>query len=755
MIKKIISLIIAIVIVNLSTSNLDFSAQAKNSFELYINDIVAGQKVNVVSSKIEGEDDFILGLLTPSERLFEFKVETEDELLNFEIPSNFLTESGEYLVSIKPEKQNFYSYSIFNFTVFPSNPSNKSFLYRDSYVVKYGETVEFDFNVLDEFGNPAFDRTIVLLKENDDGGMERVSTVSTDNNGVVTFKLSRFDDGLNSYFFYDLDRKFLFDAHLRVLLEYDLGLEQKSVSSTTLSEDFENNTYSKANRSFTNKGSNTEKQSDLYSSYSISEAIVSNDFESNNSLSLSLPKDVGASAGPIDRLEFENVPQTAVVGTPVTFDLSSYDALDQLTTGYMGTVRFSVLGDNANSVSLPSDYTFVPEDIGSHTFTQAVTFQQPGNYVLEARDLDDNEIFATTLIDVSQNQNNSGSDSGIIIENPLAGSFSNNIQVISGTADPGSRLKILDNEIEIASLIADVDGNFTFTTTPLSDGTHVFTVVEVNDIGTILDSSEETTIVIDTSAPEVSTVRVLPEGDLVVDTRFSVEVVSADDLSKVEVELDGDFYELDFSEGKYIGEVLTPLEPGNYSLSITLTDSLGNESNLNDYTTINVIGSENENVEDVVYVAPVENLIASPTDGGINLTWNPVEAAVNPIIFYRVYFGSSPDVLDMAIDTVTNANTWFVPNLVNDQTYYFAVVAIDELGNPSVELSSVVSATPFAEVVNVNPPDVENGIAGSEMLEELEEDPSDAGPALYAQIILAISMLTIRFYKKFNYKRQI
>ena len=82
----------------------------------------------------------------------------------------------------------------------------------------------------------------------------------------------------------------------------------------------------------------------------------------------------------------ENLPTTAIAGSPTQVRVTAYDAYGNLVTGYTGEVQFTSTDPIA---SLPGDYTFTAggptSDDGVHTFT--VTFKTAGGMKLVAKDL--------------------------------------------------------------------------------------------------------------------------------------------------------------------------------------------------------------------------------------------------------------------------------------------------------------------------------------------------------------------------------
>ncbi len=89
-------------------------------------------------------------------------------------------------------------------------------------------------------------------------------------------------------------------------------------------------------------------------------------------------------------------------------------------------------------------------------------------------------------------------------------------------------------------------------------------------------------------------------------------------------------------------------------------------------------------------VAPTITASSTSYDGGVELEWESDDTAVN----YRVYHGASAESYGMVdyegTDTAIN-----ISGLVNGDTYYFAVGAIDAYGNENI--TDPIEVTPLAE----------------------------------------------------------
>lgn len=102
-----------------------------------------------------------------------------------------------------------------------------------------------------------------------------------------------------------------------------------------------------------------------------------------------------------------STPTNATSGTAYTVKLTVVDAYGNKVKNYFGTVRFS---STAGSLGLPADYTFTPDDAGTHTFT--VTTTANGNVTLSIFDLADTTLTASGTISVKAASGGGGGGGG-------------------------------------------------------------------------------------------------------------------------------------------------------------------------------------------------------------------------------------------------------------------------------------------------------------------------------------------------------
>jgi hypothetical protein len=107
---------------------------------------------------------------------------------------------------------------------------------------------------------------------------------------------------------------------------------------------------------------------------------------------------INVSAGALDHFSV-SAPGTATAGTAFTVSATAKDVFNNTLTGYTGTIHFA--SSDSNSPTLPSNYTFVGGDNGSHTFTNGVTLKTPGSQTVTVNDTVQTSKTGTATISVS------------------------------------------------------------------------------------------------------------------------------------------------------------------------------------------------------------------------------------------------------------------------------------------------------------------------------------------------------------------
>jgi hypothetical protein len=690
---KIQQFVLSLVALLLICSSSVASAAAVSPVVAYGLDTVAGHETLVRSSELAASESISFVLKNPSGETFEVEAQTNaNGVAMAKLGEEYTSVAGSYAVAI--ERGGAYSnYSTFR--VFPGLLSLSESRFTPENQVLNGDEkfVRLSVKLVDDYGNPIEGHLVRLFSSETADVIESINEIS-DDNGLVNFRVSPSERGAHTFTAYDVTT--------------DEVLDNKAKLAYTPGQDIAS--YLKLN-TFGDLG--------YYGSS-------------------------GNSSGPVDGFLFEDVTDPINPGATVSLTVRAVDVSKQTVVDYTGTLRFSVNGDNSDFVTLPEDYSFTLEDQGEHTYSLALGFQQLGTYELQVTDTDNIDIFGTEDIEVvlaEDSLSNAPAGSGIKINSPLPGTYSNSIQVVSGVTSPGTKLKVFDNDLELASIVSDFTGSFSYTTTSLLDGSHKLYVAEVNDVGTIVKTSANVNFNIDTQAPEISNVLIEP-AELAQGGTGTIKVLVNDEMSSVSAVINGNLVELaEAGEGVYQSVFAAPPLAGNYPVEIVLVDLLGNESRLKNQAAVMVAKKP---VEVVKLPPDVTGLKARAENERVVLLWDAVVTSDIPIDHFRIFYGNSPNELTEAIDTFTNALGWYVPNLRNGSDFYFAVVAIAANNESSAHFSNIVKAVPLPPVLVVNGPPLEvespevvNGVAGSEALEDMEKDVSNSGPEILWLFLVA------------------
>lgn len=136
----------------------------------------------------------------------------------------------------------------------------------------------------------------------------------------------------------------------------------------------------------------------------------------------------------------------------------------------------------------------------------------------------------------------------------------------------------------------------------------------------------------------------------------------------------------------------------------------------------------------------VRNVSATAGDKAIELTWDDATDEDGVVVKYKVYYGVTPvtdegGTYDQEVDTQSDDTTFEVRNLVNNDTYYFGVTAVDDQGNESDLYSVEISAIPTSGSTPVDAsPILQNAVhtAPNKILVVMSEPVKLADPATEA-----------------------
>lgn len=668
--------------------------------QAYGMDAVAGTPTLLRTTKLDVGTNVTFVVVQPSGKQIQLQGTADETGVAYAKLSDYYTSvSGVYNVFLVVNGSSQQSaVSTFKINAGKLAMPNSMLTPKDQVIHTGSELANLTVQLKDNFNNPIVGHIVKLISSSDADSINYLDKTNISNlNGEVHFQIVPGTTGLVNYSVYDVTEDVILTSRAKIVY------------------------FSSADQ--------------LFSSNQVKLAAYSSQNEGNAS-------------GAVDHFEFEDIPANIAANQSSTIKVSAYDASNQLVSNYAGKVRFSIDGANAGFATLPDDYTYVVQDQGSRIFSLAFNFKQPGVFNLKVTDLANMGVFGTKAVTVTAGSgasSNTGAAaaSSVVMTSPLPGTFSTNVQVVSGTAPANAKLKIFDNNIEMSSIVADSSGKFSYTSSLLADGPHKMYVSTVNDIGTVISSSATVDFTISTKGAKISQIVIDPSGPVDPGTLINVKAYTGDVLSKAQVLVSGNVYTLDKNPaGYYEGHFNAPVDFGTYKLSFDFVNELGNETKSDDKTLqVGKLGATPNLKPEKVMGVKVQ-----PADSRVILTWSAPATLLDPVKNYRIYYGTSPNSLLNAIDTLTNATTWYIPNLKNGTQYYFAVAAVDAKANVSEGFDQIVSAVAGGVVNVVQPPAVQNGSAGKAEIVDVKKTSKTGPETLW---LVGLSLLGGFCYRKF------
>ncbi len=617
------------------------------------------------------------------------------------------------------------------FEVYPDEISaTNSSLFTEKNVVSTNATVYIQVQLKDQYSNAIAGHDVQLVSSRSSDNIEQ-NSLRTDQTGTATFKVSSLKTGVSIYSALDTSTNTTLNSRIQ------LAYIDKTSSLTDVGGNF-------------------------------------------NFIQLAMAAD----AGPLNKFEITDLPSSISPNQNVNFSTVAQDQTGLTVENYTGTVHFSVEGDNNNGVQLPEDYTFKAEDIGKHTFNLGLKFSLPGTYKLQVTDVNNQLIkgektVVVTTTGSSNNSNNTNQNTSTVnLQSPTPGTYSQNIQTMTGTSPAGSKIKVFDNDQEIGQTQAGSDGKFTFETSSLADGNHEFYVVTLDNNQQVQFTSNKVKVTVDTTPATVDEIQISPGKTVAPNNAVTIKVLSEENLNQAAIVFNSDIIQLSPSPnetGAYIGSFQSPANPGVYPIDIVLVDELNNEATYQEKDTLTVSTEQNitteENTQQPTQQETIETsqtlenempsdvfgVIAYGSDKKVTLVW---EAASDDskVTNYKIYYGTDPLNLDKNVTTKDATLTWYVPNLQNGKEYFFAITAIDDQGQESLEQSELVSSIPFTLEVNKNTPDSEiksipkpSGEAllhNAAIEKDLPKETSDTGPEVLFLFLPALGLGSLMTKKK-------
>ncbi len=667
---------------------------ATQAVEGYGTDTVAGYETLLRSSQTSTWQDVTFRITKPDGTVVNVPANSgQDGIAQATFADTNTREAGSYGVAALLGSDS--SSDVHSFQVYPDKvSSDKSVVNVDRTIVQLGgqDSAKLSIQLFDSYGNPVSDHLVqVFSNRQNDHIATSSSNGVTDVQGKIQFNVSSPDRGVSEYSVLD------------------------STSGTMISH--------KIDVAYV---ANTELMADVGGEFPFIDTA-------------------NAATGTLNKFSVSGLPSDIQPNQDISFSVTAQDENAQTVQNYTGSVHFSAEGANSSNVTLPQDYTFKAEDQGTHQFSLGLSFKVAGDYKIVVTDLNNTLIQGSQDVTVGGGSSTQqSSNANITVDSPIAGTYSQNVQTISGKATAANTVKIYDNQQQIGSVVATNDGKYSFQTSPLSDGPHSIYAVMFDSTQTAKGTSSTVQFSIDTTPPTVDEIVLDPNTGIVPGTPITVKITSEPNLSQAAVVFNGDIVQLNPSSADpttYVGSIQAPATAGVYPIDALVVDQLGNEGSYKAKGQVTVSpqggtadtqqgtqqATQEQTQQQTQQVPPaptntppskVTGVLTYAGDKKVTLVWDAASDNDTFVKHYRIYYGNNQSNLDQYVDTKDAGTTWYVPNLDNGKEYFFAVSAFDSQGLESAGLSEVVSGIPFVTEVsnlgNVAGPIVNNlhGVAG-------------------------------------------
>nr|WP_244182842.1 Ig-like domain-containing protein [Pantoea wallisii] len=379
--------------------------------------------------------------------------------------------------------------------------------------------------------------------------------------------------------------------------------------------------------------------------------------------------------------------------TPI---LSGRAEADVVVTLFNGTTEIG-------SVIAGSDglWTFTPTELADGTYVFNASYTDGAGTLIESNQV---TITIDTVAPVTPADVGLTDADGNTI--PSGETTNTNAPVLNGTGEVGNTVTISDGNTVLGSTTVGGDGNWSFTTPPLSEGNHSLTSTQTDAAGNVSPPSAPVVVTVDTVPPAVPGNLQLSDADgdalaagSVTNVAQPVLSGSAEPGSTITVS-DGDTTLGTATAGADGSWSFTPpaaLDEGNHSLTATVTDTAGNTGPASTPLVITI---------DTTPPAVVSDLLLSNDQSGTPVAiGNGVTNDTTPVLSGRAEPGSTVAINDgqtlLGTATVATDGSWsFTTPVLQPGDHSLTATVTDAAGNtgaPSAALPVTIDvASPAA-----------------------------------------------------------
>ncbi|WHP32497.1 Ig-like domain-containing protein [Trabulsiella odontotermitis] len=336
---------------------------------------------------------------------------------------------------------------------------------------------------------------------------------------------------------------------------------------------------------------------------------------------------------------------------------------------------------------------------------------------------------------------NAGNVTGALTDNQPT---DDNTPTFSGTSQPGVTVQIYDNGNAIGSVVADSEGDWSFTPQPpLAEGNHEITVTAINPLGES-DPTDAFTLIVDTFAPDApagftvtdnvpDTVGPLQNGQTTNDTTPTLAgtteanaIIKVYDNSVLVGQTTAD------TQGNWSFTPSSGLSQGSHSLTVIATDVSGNASPPSGAFVV-VIDTTPPQIPTITRVTDdMPGVLGTVANNGLTNDNTPmISGSGEPGSVVKLYDG---DTLLTSI-TVGTSGTWSyqVTTPLDDGEHSFTVTASDSNGNTTAPSSgftvTIDTGAPATPAIDTVKDDAGTTLTDAQLTDETQPQLSGTGVA--------------------------
>lgn len=429
-------------------------------------------------------------------------------------------------------------------------------------------------------------------------------------------------------------------------------------------------------------------------------------FGDQNTLSADSTTTLGTTVLPAESFpEFKNVsrfeidfPDTVTADSDANYlTLKVLDSDGNIIQDFTGSVKIQIPTDkNATVPGEEGIYTFLEKDQGEITFSRSIIFPEAGLHKLEiyAYDKEIDEInyniFGEQSVTVEEKKTNGGGtlkDKAPTITSPENGAkFSASQISVSGTAFKNSVVKITLNEIPVIEVNVDGQGKFQAVLKNIPSGKHKINVYQKEDP---LSISETIQFSVDKEVSSTQNIVIAPT-EVLPGESFDISVLTEDqdDISNIQASVKSSSYTLEHvGKNTYQKTISAPQTPGEYPITITITDALQNSK---------TIESETITVKNNIEPESRKSITGqyNSKSKSVELSW---ETGDNEPLLYIIHSGINKNNLNKIKSVSGKNNSTSITDLTEGE-YFFALSVVNMNGQEG-EISkpitvSVINPTP-------------------------------------------------------------